>query len=967
MVTAVARFIHHYSLLVIGAWLLAAVAANIFAPPLEYVAAAHDQSFLPSGTPSWFAVQRTAAAFSEVPTDNIAYLVLERNEPLNDADRGFYDQLIAVLRGDSRHVIELVDWWSASATTDAAVSNDHHAVMAAMRLSGMLGTSQASDSIAATRGILARLHGPDGLHTFITGPGAALVDESAAIDRQALAITAGALAALLVLLLIAYRSVSTALVSLISVGLALAVARPIVAVLGAHNLIGLIRVIGVSLFSVAVGAMVTLGTGTGFVAFLIGRYHERRREDIPSTVALADACRAVTPVIVGSALISMAALGSLSFSRITMFRNIGTPCAIGVFVAALVALTFTPALIAIADRADLLRPRRQGEAAKWRRIGAAVTRSPGSFLVGGATLIFVLAIPLPGIRFGWAAATAASAGAESISGSKAVDRHFPGNQLLPDIVMVETDHDIRNPTGLMAIEQITGALMTIPGVHMVQSASRLNGAVPKQATLTVPAVALGDRLEEVSAQLATQPTTFTDLDIALDEMVSALDELQDGMQNGDSGLGQVSSAARRLQGSITKLRTSVNTVSDILRPLPDAISEVPVCMESSVCSAVQDVLQWAGVVLSSSAKLANGVGHLADGIAASTQALAGLPIPVAVNFNGFASDVQGVRAAAVSVKGLVNSFGTPIRDLPGYFHNLAAMFHGSPGMGLNVSLKALTDSNMNRVLDGFFSPSRCATLLFVYGDGEHWAGEGAKRTPIIMAAIAGATKKSTLTPTSIELTGVGPAMRDVQALEGNDVILLGGITLIIIFTIVSLLLKSPVGGLVVIGTVVTSYASALGASVKIWQYLLGYALHWSVPVISFLVLVAVGSSYNLQLVLRIREELTAGPRGAIIRAFAATGGVGVATGITFAVMMFALGAYSTLSVAQIGVTVGVGLLVDTLVVQTFLLPAMMVLLGPWFWWPWLFREQPTGASRFGRLKCPLGCSSTRRPTPRRLE
>ena len=113
-------------------------------------------------------------------------------------------------------------------------------------------------------------------------------------------------------------------------------------------------------------------------------------------------------------------------------------------------------------------------------------------------------------------------------------------------------------------------------------------------------------------------------------------------------------------------------------------------------------------------------------------------------------------------------------------------------------------------------------------------------------------------------------------------------TLALIFLIVALLLRSPVAGLVVVGTVALSYASALGASVLIWQHLLGHELHWAVAPISFIALVAVGADYNLLLAMRIREESPRRVGTGIIRAFGATGGVVTTAGIVFGITMFAL-------------------------------------------------------------------------------
>lgn len=196
--TAIGRLIHRYAIWIVGVWALAAIIGNNFAPPLEQVITAEDQPFSPAGTATSRAVERSAAAFSQAPGDNIGYLVLERNGVLNDQDRAYYDALVVALRRDSRHVIEVVDWWGTPAIAEVARSDDHHAVTAALRFGGMVGTSQAGESITAARSIVTQLHPPDGLHVFVTGPGATIVDEFAAIDRQTQLITATTIVVLLI-------------------------------------------------------------------------------------------------------------------------------------------------------------------------------------------------------------------------------------------------------------------------------------------------------------------------------------------------------------------------------------------------------------------------------------------------------------------------------------------------------------------------------------------------------------------------------------------------------------------------------------------------------------------------------------------------------------------------------------------------------------------------------------------------
>ena len=106
---------------------------------------------------------------------------------------------------------------------------------------------------------------------------------------------------------------------------------------------------------------------------------------------------------------------------------------------------------------------------------------------------------------------------------------------------------------------------------------------------------------------------------------------------------------------------------------------------------------------------------------------------------------------------------------------------------------------------------------------------------------------------------------------------------------------------------------------------------------------AVGSDYNLLLVARIQEELPAGIDTGIIRAMAGTGKVVTNAGLVFAATMMALLASDLISFGQLGSTIAIGLLFDTLVVRAFMTPSIAALLGRWFWWPQQVRPRPASS------------------------
>ncbi|OBJ53506.1 RND family transporter [Mycobacterium asiaticum] len=926
----ISRFIYRFALLIVGVWALLAVAGNSLTPPLEEVVANKDQPFLAAGTPTFLAVQRSAAAFAQSPTDNVGYLVLEREGELTDQDRAYYEQLVGALRADPQHVYDVVDWWRMPALADAAVSDDRHVATAAMRLDGMVGTSEAVDSIVAARGVVAKLIPPDGLHVYITGPGATIMDEFAEIDKQMQIITATTFGVLLLLLLVVYRSMITALVPLASVSLGLAVAKPVISDLGSRELIG------VSLFSLAVSVAISVGAGTSFAMFLLGRYHERRRQGIDAAPALADAYRGVAPTIVGATLIVVAPLGAvgwLSLARISMFATTGVLCAVGVLSVGLATLTLTPALMALASRADLIRPpQRENQHRRWRRIGTNVARWPAPILVASGILVLILLIGLPGVPIGWDETAATSSETEANRGYHAVNQHFDANQLQPDVVTIITNHDLRNIASLKAIEQVTSAIMGISGVHMVQSASHPSGMVSKQAALSATGGNSGDRLDDFTDQLTARQDTFANLDAAVNDLLKGLDMIQSGAMSGPYAIGGVSLAVHLTQQAVDKIRARSGDVGEIFNPLRAFVRGVSNCRATPVCSAAEEATQWVAAVGAASAKLVDAADQLANATADATAGVSLQNLPTALL--GVTGQMDLVRTLARTLKDVLSA-ARPVAptDLPGYLQDLSAASHGGPGSDLYASRRILTDPAMRPALDQFISPNGYATRVFVYGNGDEWGDDGAVRARAISAAVTAATKDGPLSPATVELTGVGPATRDLQDIVGSDLILMVVITLGVILFIAALLLKSPIAGLVVLGTIATSYLCALGASVLIWQRLLHHELHWVVPPIAFLSMIGVASGGNLLFALRIREGLAAGLRTSIIRAFAATGVVVTAGGIVVGITLLALATTSVLSIAQIGVTVGLGLLLNALVVRNFVLPAVMVVFDRWLWWP----------------------------------
>lgn len=178
--------------------------------------------------------------------------------------------------------------------------------------------------------------------------------------------------------------------------------------------------------------------------------------------------------------------------------------------------------------------------------------------------------------------------------------------------------------------------------------------------------------------------------------------------------------------------------------------------------------------------------------------------------------------------------------------------------------------------------------------------------------------------------------------EGNnyDLMIAGIAALTLIFAIMLIITRSLVAAAVIVGTVVVSLGTSFGLSILLWQHILGIELHFMVMAMTVIVLLAVGADYNLLLVARMKEELHGGIKTGIIRAMGGSGSVVTAAGLVFAFTMMSMAASEMTVVAQVGSTIGLGLLFDTLVIRSFMTPSIAALMGKWFWWPQVVRQRP---------------------------
>ncbi|WP_462418808.1 MMPL family transporter [Kytococcus sp. Marseille-QA3725] len=200
--------------------------------------------------------------------------------------------------------------------------------------------------------------------------------------------------------------------------------------------------------------------------------------------------------------------------------------------------------------------------------------------------------------------------------------------------------------------------------------------------------------------------------------------------------------------------------------------------------------------------------------------------------------------------------------------------------------------------------------------------------------------RATARSTSADALVGGSEAQAVDQRQGviRDMTVILPLMLVMVLLVLVVVLRSVVAPVLLVAISVIGSLAALGAGALLSEHVFGFpALDTPVPLYAFIFLVALGIDYTIFLVVRAREEIVAGRRpdtaSAMVRAVAATGGVITSAGIVLAAVFVVLGVLPIITLTQVGIVVGLGILVDTFLVRTVVVPAVFDLVGDRVWWP----------------------------------
>jgi RND superfamily putative drug exporter len=499
--------------------------------------------------------------------------------------------------------------------------------------------------------------------------------------------------------------------------------------------------------------------------------------------------------------------------------------------------------------------------------------------------------------------------------------------------MIESDHDLRNSADFLVIDKIAKAIFRVPGIGRVQAITRPQGT-PIEHTSIPFQISMQGVTQQMNQKY--QQDQMTDMLKQADEMQTTIDsmvKMQSLTQQMSDDMHAMVKKMHDMTIDVAELRDHMADFEDFFRPIRSYFYWEKHCFDIPVCWSLRSVFDGL------------------DGIDTMTDDIESL-LPIMDHLDTLMPQLTALMPEMIAnMKSMKTTMLTMYSTQKGLQDQQTEAQKNTSAMGKAFDASKNDDSfylppetfnnaEFKRGMKNFLSPNGHAVRFIISHQGDPMTAEGISHIDAIKKAAAEALKGTPLEGSKIYLGGTAATFKDMHDGSDDDLLIAGIASLCLIFIIMLIITRSVVASAVIVGTVVLSLGASFGLSVLIWQHLIGIELHWMVLAMSVIILLAVGADYNLLLVSRFKEEIHAGLNTGIIRSMGGTGSVVTSAGLVFAFTMMTMAVSQLTVIGQVGTTIGLGLLFDTLVVRSLMTPSIAALLGKWFWWPQIVRQRP---------------------------
>lgn len=949
-------------------WIALALLLGITAPSISDVASSDQTSFLPTSSNSIVARTLEAEKFAASGSASSGLLVFEREGGLTAADRGFAESVHNWLLSPQGPAIvqDVVSVFSYPERESTLISPNNAAMLLEVHF-----TVAAFQPVVdeATYAIRERVEQgkPAGLAVNFTGEaglGTDLVDSIVESTDRTTIVT---LLLVIGLLFLIYRAPLAILIPLITITLAYLVSR---------GILGYFAQFGWEVSSLLDSFMVVLvfGAGTDYSLFFISRF----REELAQNTAYEAAVRSVQrigAVIAASAITTIVGLSALGMARFGLVKTMGPGLALAVGITLLAGLTLTPALLSLFGK-HLFWPLKTSventqPSSIWVRIGNLVARRP---LVLVTLITVLLAIPYVGLlqyRENLAMLASLPKTTDSRQGFDAIARNFPQGEFAPGVVLLELPEsaDLTSAPILRAIATMQEELLALESVGLARTVidpvgdgSTTGFTVPAQLAQIVAALrnpqAGGEEspshhIEAAGAQADILQQYVAELASAFPDVAQAgeFDRTRDALAEFSATTANLRSQAHptaQLRELAARLRqpafspsagdpaTALAPVSLYLGELSEAF---PNMTGQSAFTEATRILQDIQQRFESAPAPATLSAQQRAAIQSETQATVGevaTQLDLLAAFFAEQPDAVFFPSALAAREPSQSPLPAAMGNLADALSALREAFATYPHPYLIPTALPEVQEASRAIAPLFLSEDATTIRFFVILEEDPLSPEAITSLREMRQTLERA-RDGPLASAKVFLGGSTAEIADIQQVVRQDIRTVGIVTVVGIFAVLAILLRSLVAPLYLVGTVVFSYGSSLGLSTLFFQGVLGHeGVYYLLPLTVMVMLIALGADYNVFLVHRIREESASLPlREGVRVASARTGAIITAAGVILAGTFAALTASPLQMLFQMGAAVALGILIDALVVRSLLVPGIVTLVGKANWWPLL--------------------------------
>ncbi|MGH2784378.1 MAG: MMPL family transporter [Actinomycetota bacterium] len=572
--------------------------------------------------------------------------------------------------------------------------------------------------------------------------------------------------------------------------------------------------------------------------------------------------------------------------------------------------------------------------------------------------------------------------ADSIRGYDKLSGHFERGQVSPVFVVLRSESSLWHDSAFRAINDVTVALGKVPGVAIVRSLTQPTGGVFSAEQLEAAGVSelleFPDRLQEGANGVGLVIDGLAQIRGGLVRMRGELPALSDGLEEGAAGIARIREGIREMRSGITRLRGGLTEAAEGLSKsgLDNDLADQAGAAAASLRNALptsridpavitaygrltgkrfdgtyalpdQETRDYAdaGGLEGLLRTISDGLHEAIDGLGLLDGGLVQMDEGLAKLGPGLQDGAEGVDATVAGVARMIDGLD---QIVPGLQRLRAGLAEGasrvrSAGIGDiltagNLGLTpALVESipGLRQQLAFFISKDEKQTRLLVTLEREPYAAESLDAVTLLRQQGHFALNDTVLEDAELLATGSAAFFDDIRQLSSQDLKTIIIAVLIGIFIVLAILLRSLVAPAYLIFTVLLSLLATLGLTTFVFQIIAGQpGVAWWLPPFLFVMLVALGADYNIFLMSRIREEARQHTTAdATARGLALTGHVITSAGLILAGTFGALMLAPLRSLQQYGFAVTVGILLDTFVVRSLLVPSIAVILGRHNWWP----------------------------------